>query len=406
MKDAVRDYYASRKIEGPPEIEKREFGYSKTPGKKIEQRHKSFSSERELNDFLRKEIPFYISYSVGYFKFPSARPMENKVLLGSDLVFEFDADEVGLFSEKDVWVCDNCGSAGFGYREKCPKCGSPVRIEIFPDPEREERLKTMVSSLIEEFILGDLGISDDEVSINFSGNRGYHVHVRSENLKHLDKNARIEIAEYITGQSLDPEHLFGNSVSCGKGIPFLCVEGPRPDMGGWPGRIARNVIMVLEREDRDLLRKAGLTTKQINVLLSNKNTYIPLIRNGRWPAPRLFSLAVWVRIARLTGPMAGYTIDTGTSVDIHRLIRLPDSVHGTTGLIAKRIKKIDSFNPYRDAVVLPSKEITVRVKIAPEFEFKSKTFGPFRDEEVQLPLYVAYYLIGRGVAEWSLTSKR
>jgi len=400
----VRSYYRSRRIEGPPEIEKREFGYSLTPFRKIETRHRAFSSEEELNRFLRESAPFYISYSVGYFKFPRATPMENKVLLGSDLVFEFDVDELGLKSERDVWVCDHCGEAGYGWRERCPKCGSPVRVEIFPDEKREERLKSMVSSLIEEFFLGDLGVSEDEISVNFSGNRGYHIHVRSKDFYPLDKKARIELAEYVTGQSIDPSYLFGEAGSCGRNVPFLCVKGPKPSDAGWPGRVARAVVRVLREKDRGLLLQI-LDEKKVDVLLSNAQLYASLISRGLWPGTSLFPLSTWVEIARRLAPLGGYTIDTNTTVDIHRLIRLPDTIHGTTGLVAMRVKKLDGFNPYREAVVLPSKEISVKVKIAPEFELGKKSFGPFRDEEVQLPLYVAYFLIGRGVAEWSLTSR-
>ncbi len=385
-------------------MEKREFGYSFSLGRKIETRHRSFSSEEELNRFLKNESPLYISYSVGYFKFPGATPMENKVLLGSDLVFEFDADEVGLYSERDVWVCKNCGEVGFGHVERCPKCGSPVETKLFPDKEREERLKEMVDTLVKDFLVGDLGISPSEVSVNFSGNRGYHVHITSTAYRSLDKEARIEIVEYITGQALNPSYLFGDPTPCGKGIVIPCVRGPSPSMRGWPGRIARAVLEVLEKRDVDVLLGAGVERKQAEVIVKNAPLYTSLIRRGLWPAPRIFPLTSWIDIARNMAPTAGHTIDTNTSVDIHRLIRLPDSVHGGTGLVAKRVKNLASFDPYRDAVVLPSREITVHVRIAPEFEFGGRTFGPFRDEEVQLPLYVAYYLIGRGVAEWSWTS--
>ncbi len=390
-------------MEGPPEIEKREFGVGEY-GRKIARRHLSFEDERKLNEFLRTEAPFYISYSVGYFKFPSATPMENKVLLGSDLVFEFDADEVGLLSERDVWMCDSCGEAGFGYRLKCPKCGSSVRIEIFPDPEREEKLKEMVDALVKDFLLGDFGFGREDVSVNFSGNRGYHIHVRSEAVYELDKSARIELVEYVTGQAIEPQYMFGGVVPCGKDTPFLCVEGPSPSSAGWPGRMARSVLNALERGDRDLLLRAGLKRKDVDALLANRERYTGLIGRGRWPAPKMFPLEVWANIARLTAPLSGHAIDTQTSADIHRLIRLPDTIHGTTGLVARRVKDLSSFNPYRDAVALPSKEVTVRVRIAPEFELGKRTFGPFRDEILQLPLYVAYYLIGRGVAEWSLDS--
>ena len=400
LEDAVRRYYSSHWIEAPPSVEMREFGVGEY-GRKIATRHLSFPSEEEMNRFLRERTPFYISYSVGYFKFPRATPMENKILVGSDLIFEFDADEVGLYSDRDVWICKNCGASGYGYVEKCPKCGGPVEMKLFPDPEREEKLKERVDTLIKDFLLGDLGLSKDEISVNFSGNRGYHVHVRSKELYSIvtSKEVRVELMEYITGQSIDPGYIFGESVSCG---PIRCVRGPSTNSRGWPGRIARSVVRVLREGRREVF--SSLKKKAVDALFAHRDQYINYISRGLWPAPKLFPLQVWIDVARSLTPTMGHTIDTQTSADIYRLIRLPDTIHGTTGLIAKKIRNLKSFDPYRDAVVLPSKEITVRVRIAPEFEMKGKRFGPFKNEEVQLPLYVAHYLIGRGVAEWTLAS--
>ncbi len=394
LRDAIKKYYTSTRISAPPEIEKREFGYSKEVGQKIRTRHVSFQSEEELNKFLRAESPFYISYSVGYFKYPSATPMENKVMLGADMVFEFDADEVGVFTEKDVWICDNCNLKGFGYRETCPKCGKPVRMELFPSEEREKKLKEMVHSLINDVLIGELGFSEREVEVNFSGNRGYHIHLRSDVVRELDKDARIELAEYITGQSIDPRYLFSEPIRCGK---EFCIRGPKPTDKGWPGRIARAVYEIIKEGREELLKEVGVNPSEIR----NYHLYI---ERGEWPAPQRYPLRVWIELARRMAPLRGYTIDTSTTVDIHRLIRLPDSIHGSTGLSAKRVSSLSTFDPYRDAVVLPSVEVTVKVDISPSFRMKRREFGPFKNEVVELPLYVAYYLIGRGVAQWRLTS--
>ncbi len=321
----------------------------------------SFSSESELNDFLRKETPLYISYSVGYFEFPDATPMEAKRLLGSDLIFEFDVDELGIDSPLDV-VVD----------------GKPV---LFPDPEREERLKEEVETLVKDFLVGDLGIRRPDILINFSGNRGYHIHVRSEELRHLDRDARVEIVEYVTGQSIDPRILFDTqSVAMGK------ILGPRPSDPGWPGRIAR---YVMEKYPQ----------------------YAESIKRGRWPVlysgPEgvLRSISFWVDVARRASPYMGKTIDVNTSVDIHRLIRLPGSLHGGTGLAAMPVKNLQRFYPYRDAVVLGERPyLTLHVDICPEFELKGETFGPYRNQKVELPLFASIFLLGKGVARWISTT--
>ncbi len=324
-------------------------------------RHMAFSSERELNDFLRRETPLYISYSVGYFEFPSATPMEAKGLVGADLVFEFDVDELGINSPFDV-VVDG-------------------KTVLFPDPEREDILKEKVETLVKDFLMGDLGIKRSEIFINFSGNRGYHIHVRSEELRGLDKDARIEIVEYITGQSIDPRYFFDmDSLALGK------IVGPKPTDPGWFGRIAR-------------------------YMMQKYPEYAEIIKRGQWPILYrgrdgvLKTVQRWIREAREASPYMGNAIDVNTSVDIHRLIRLPGSLHGGTGLAAMPVRNLKTFYPYNDAVVLGERPyLTIFVKKCPEFELKGETLGPFENQKVELPLYASIFLLGKGVAEWISTT--
>ncbi len=392
FKSAFARYYRRVRVPPPPEIHRREFGVGEF-GRKIARRHISFSSARDLWNFLETEVPLYISYSVGYFEYPSNTPMEEKGLLGADMVFEFDVDELGLFSEKDVWICKSCGARGFGTRRKCPKCGGNTELIIFPDEERMEKVKEETDTLVKDFLLSDLGFSPSEISINFSGDRGFHIHLRSEAVYDLPKEARIEIVEYITGQKLQPQ-IFFRPVG-----EFL--EGPSPDMPGWYGRIARAVLEFLKRPDHPDAHVAKL-------LQENATVYSAYIRRGLWPVigdiPS--SMSLWTDIAKRMSPYMGKEIDTQTSVDIHRLIRLPGSLHGTTGFSAAPVKNLSTFNPYKDAVVLPEKPyLTLHVSIAPEFTLRGKTFGPFKDEEVELPLYVSIFLMGKGVAQWISPSK-
>ncbi len=392
FKSAFARYYKRVRVPPPPEIHRREFGVGEF-GKKIVRRHLSFSSPRELWNYLETETPLYISYSVGYFEYPANTPMEAKKLLGADMVFEFDVDELGLPSEKDVWICPSCGAKGFGSRRMCPMCGEPTKLIIFPDETRMERVKDETETLVNDFLISDLGFSRNEIAVNFSGDRGFHIHLRSEAVYDLPKDARIELVEYITGQALDPAMFFEPAGD------FL--RGPRPDMPGWFGRIARIVLAFLQNPEHEDARIA-------RILKENAPQYAEYIRKGLWPVigSHEESKELWCGIARKLSPYMGKVIDVNTSVDIHRLIRLPESLHGTTGFAAKIVKNLRGFNPYKDAVVLPEKPyLTLHVSIAPEFELKGRTFGPFEDEIVELPLYVSIFLIGKGVAEWSSPSK-
>ncbi len=409
LSDAFRRYYRSHEVPAPPAVERREFGVG-AYGRKIVKRHMSFATEREFQNYLKTNAPHYISYSVGYFEYPDAPSMEEKHLLGADLIFEFDSDELGLFSPNDVWICPHCRAKGFvkEFLEKgknpvaCPRCGDPVKVIMFPDPDREERLKEEVDTLVKDFLLDEWGLSPKEIALNFSGNRGYHVHIRSDAFRELDKDARIELTEYITGQALDVRYFFD--------VTHYPIRGPKPSDPGWPGRVARAVVRALERAKRvsDLV-VLGMDAASARKLFHDRAMFVESVKRGVWPIPGTRGEDVFAPIQRLVkglSPYMGKEVDTNTSVDIHRLIRVPDTIHGGTGLLAKRLKDIWSFDPFKDAVALPSRpELEVEVDIAPEFEFAGETWGPYRNQKLLLPLHVSIYLMSRGVARWTLTSE-
>ena len=121
LKEKFKEFYLKNKVESPPEIEKREFGIGSFH-KKITLRHLDFVSGKTLNNFLSTRAPLYISYSIAYYEFPERQPMTNKHLLGADMIYEFDADDLETYckEEYDVWSCPNCKKSGKGNRKCCP----------------------------------------------------------------------------------------------------------------------------------------------------------------------------------------------------------------------------------------------------------------------------------------------
>ena len=98
VKNKFKEYYKRMKID-VPETNKREFGVGSWD-KKIEMRHLSFDSSEDLNNYLRKDAPFYISFSSAYYGYPEMRPMQKKSWQGADLIFDLDAEKgKGLFTK-------------------------------------------------------------------------------------------------------------------------------------------------------------------------------------------------------------------------------------------------------------------------------------------------------------------
>lgn len=96
--------------------------------------------------------------------------------------------------------------------------------------------------------------------------------------------------------------------------------------------------------------------------------------------------------------LAGET-DEPVTIDTHRLIRTPGSLHGKTGFKVTPIdiSELDYFDPLRDTVVLPERKMVVECLEDVRITLKGNTFeiepGP-----LELPTYAAAYLIASGRA--------
>ncbi|HIE15131.1 TPA: hypothetical protein EYP70_07655, partial [Candidatus Bathyarchaeota archaeon] len=183
IRDKFREFYEreSDRIEAPTSIEMREFGFLLF-GEKIMIRHKSFTEIKDLRRFLREIVPMHVYYSAAYYSAPE-EPMERKGWIGADLYFDIDADHIPTPCRKlhDLWRCHKCGFQGKGTPpNRCPVCGNQNfdtktwSCEVCLEAARRETIKLI------EFLMSDFGFSEEEVNVSFSGHRGYHVHIESE----------------------------------------------------------------------------------------------------------------------------------------------------------------------------------------------------------------------------------
>jgi len=336
--------------------EKREFGFGGWE-KKIEFRHIGVLGEEQLRAKLVSEAPLYVSHSVGYYEFPDARPMTRKNWLGADLVFDLDAEGHA------------CG------KFTCSQCMDGVKADAL--------------KLIEEFLLADFGFSKNELSANFSGSRGYHVHVRSEAVRQLDRDARREVADYVTGTGLEFTRLFWT-----EGKKFL---GPRASQGGFGGKFARAYISKLDDDSFALSIARKLKKPEERAKLKSA------IENGNWDnigiANREKKLQEKFDAMKLT--LAG-RIDANVTADTSKLIRMADSIHGGSGFAAKSMgmNELSDFSPMKDAVVFGDAPMKVKITEAvPALCVKDYSFGPLAaGDSVEMPLCAAVYLLCKKAA--------
>jgi len=92
-------------------------------------------------------------------------------------------------------------------------------------------------------------------------------------------------------------------------------------------------------------------------------------------------------------------IDESVTTDIHRIFRMPGTLHGNSGLLKMRVHNLRAFRPDYDPVVLGDEEVTLSVQGSPAFSLKGRTFGPYSAEEPELPTYAAVYLMTKGLGK-------
>ncbi|MBN1941598.1 MAG: hypothetical protein JW772_05445 [Candidatus Diapherotrites archaeon] len=389
------EYYKKNEITEPPMPERREFGIGEY-GKKITQRHLSFSGSREFNDFLQKTAPFYVSYSAAFYEKPAARPMSAKQLLGADIVYEFDADDIKTECKKDhdSWVCPKCGSSGKGSVAACTECGSPAKIEQWFCNSCLGEAKKQVFKLT-EFLENDLGFSDG-IKINFSGSAGYHIHLRSKKIHSLKQSARIELLDYLTATKID-FHSLGFAEE-GRLLHF-----PKKENFAWAKRLASGLKKMIEESDSEKIAAiAGMQHSRVKAFLQNKKTILGHMDKGiLFAYPGKKNREFWFSLLEHVLSTQKLDIDRQTSIDLNKIIRVPDTIHGSTGLVAKTIPMdcLQGFKPFADALAFEkTPSIKVLINSAPKFSLGSESFGPFENTQTELPLHAAIYLVAKQAA--------
>jgi len=394
------EYYRdpSTVIPSPPHTEQREFGYLMFK-ERFMVRHRRFASIKNLRAVLAETIPSDVYHSCAYYENPDF-DMDKKGWIGSDLVFDIDADHIPTTCNKihDEFRCLKCGFSGRGITpESCPCCEATKfetkiwACDLCIQSAREETAKLI------DILENDFGFSQNEIRVFFSGHRGYHVHIESEVVRSLDAMARKEIVDYVTGLGLailDKEAKEKKSKRRNKVSSKFNLHNY-----GWNRRLKvgmQNFLLDATKED---FKEIGLKNR---ALLENRDTVIQrAITEGRWESIHGVSNQTWLKLAECIRENQASKIDTVVTTDIHRLIRMNCTLHGKTGLkkVEFPAKNFQDFDPFSGAVAFKKGETKVLVSDAPEFRLGGQTLGPYKNQTVTLPAAAAVMLICKRRAE-------
>lgn len=384
-----RRYYKENEMPMPSRFGRREFGFMYFD-RDFMQRHMSFSNPTEMRKFMIAQVPKHSYYSTAYYRRPNAPTMEEKGWMGADLIFDLDADHLE-------------GAEDMSYSQMM------------------DQIKKEMINLIDSFLYNDLGFDEKDVGIYFSGGRGYHAHIELNDVTGLGSHERREIVDFVTSNGLDIDRVFRQenvvrSVVNVKGQERNNISTfrtiPPEDSGGWWLRMRNGlkdvVNDVCDQDTKDLKRTyPSIKSMSPKTIESYKDDLIKsrdvIFVNNRMATLKKGTQDMLIKIMkedvayRLSGE-----VDEPVTADIKRLIRLPGSLHGKTGLKVMPITRdeLNGFDPLLDALPesYTSDPITVNVKRKTDIKINGERF----DLDIgvtEVPEYAAVFLVGRRIAD-------
>lgn len=380
LRDRFAAHYRGREPELPPGAERREWGYIPfTEGPETTMvRHQSLVDLGDPMRFLTDECPRHVYHSVGEYEDPGTRSMASKGWLTSDLVFDLDGDHLPEIDPETA-----------RYAEMLAAC--------------KDALLRLLS-----FLENDFGF--EEISVVFSGGRGYHVHVRDEAVRRLDRDARREIVEYVLGEGLTLAGITHTEQVVGLGMKNPAEKKTLQTDGGWGARL-QSQLQALAKEIKEapaseakkrLQRYEGVGEKGSQQLYTTITEQYEGFVAGNLELASPYTKKVARQVLEETVTAESAPIDEPVTTDINRLIRLPGSLHGGSGLTVTPLARdeIEGFDPLVDAVPETFTDNEIRIKTAEkrQVELGGKTHnipaGYSQSQET-----VGIFLMTRGKAQ-------
>ncbi|MFC7079830.1 DNA primase small subunit PriS [Halorussus caseinilyticus] len=373
LRGRFRDHYRGTDLTPPPDPEAREWGYIPwTHGATRMVRHQSLLELGEIGDFLRRERPRHVYFSAGRYDDPGEDDMDAKGWRDSDLVFDIDADHLsGVDPQRD----------GYGEMLAAGKAEVLNLLDLLED---------------------DFGFS--ELTLVFSGGRGYHVHVRDEGVRELGRDERREIVDYVRGEGIELDAIQRTEMGGTATRRVLKKDG------GWGRRVHRELLSLadelLELDEEDALERLKefdrIGDGRAKTILGAVSEDYEKLESGNIErgGPGIRQLAK-VTTQQVVADQSA-AIDEPVTTDLRRLIRLPGSLHGGTGLAVTRIprEEVADFDPLVDPVseTFVGHDVTVEVTEPGPVELGGESFR-LSAGDVSLPEHVAVFLMARGRAE-------
>ena len=364
VRQRFTEYYRNAMLVSPSSLAQREWGlvlFNPGSAEMRMRRHIALPERTELFDYLRNLVPSHVYYSSAYYEKPDAPTMAEKGWCGADLIFDLDADHI----------------------VKGPYDQMLSRVK-----EETEKLLAMLT--------GELGIDPKQIELVFSGGRGYHVHVRDLAFRGWGSAERRELVDYVCGIGVDPVVLLNGSTAPGWSVRF---RSALTEYLMWLGTLSEDEAMAhltaLDGVGKE--SAAGLLKKREEFISGLRGEIDPVILKDRViKAAAHESEGVFRKRLNEKAALA----DEPVTTDIKRLIRMPTSLHGGSGMRVQplEIRNLPDFDPLTDAVVFSSRDVKVDVRFPLAMPMLGSTYQ-IQKGITTVPEAVAVFLCCRGIAE-------
>jgi len=366
LRQRFTEYYAKTVIVSPSALEQREWGFVLfTPGSTDMRmrRHIGFSGRDELTQYIRNLVPQHTYYSTAYYEKPDAGTMADKGWCGADLIFDLDADHIVKGAYDQMLA----------------------------------RVKTETEKLL-SMLTEELGMDKKTIELVFSGGRGYHVHVKDIAFRGWGSSERRELIDYVCGIGIDPGSMMAGKTSS----PASWQSRYRAallDYLQWIGTLPEPEALA------HLTAIEGIGKDSATAFLKKRGEVIAQIE--RHPTSMIFKDRVLHAIAaqqegefkkRLLDKAA--LADEPVTTDTKRLIRLPTSLHGGSGMRVQplELRELHDFDPLVDAVVFSLRDVKVDLRFPLTMPMLGSTYV-LQKGITTVPEAVAVFLCCRGIAE-------
>jgi DNA primase small subunit len=369
VRQRFTEYYRKAMLVSPSSLAQREWGlvlFNPGATEMRMRRHLAFTDRAELFDYIRNLVPSHIYYSTAYYEKPDAPTMAEKGWCGADLIFDLDADH----------------------------------IVKGPYDQMLSRVKTETEKLL-AMLTDELGVDPKQIELVFSGGRGYHVHVHDLAFRGWGSAERRELIDYICGIGIDPSVLL--SIPSARSSP------------GWPGRFCDALIDYLtwigslseEEAMTYLTALEGVGKESAAGFLKRRDEMIAGLKVSAQIDPVILKDRVIKAVVhetegefrkRLNDRAA--LADEPVTTDTKRLIRMPTSLHGGSGMRVQplEVRDLHEFDPLIDAVVFTTREVKVDSRFPLAMPMLGSTYQ-IQKGITTVPEAVAVFLCCRGIAE-------